>query len=83
MAAVRWRKKSVTTTESDAYRSAIEQWLLLCDLERDYLHAISNRDWIKAGRISEILHRHRTNCIELSYILLNSAAKGFQTKDIP
>lgn len=69
------RKKSPTTTESDAYRSALEQWLLLCELEHDYSEAVSERDWIKSGRISEMLHRHRTNCIELSYILLNSASK--------
>lgn len=68
-------RKSRTTPESDAYRAALNEWLLLCELEHDYFEALASRDWVKSSRISEILHTHRTNCIELSHILINSASK--------
>ena len=71
-----FKKKSHTTTENDAYRVAINEWLLLCELEYDYFEALASRNWIESGKIADILHTHRTNCIELSHILLNAESKS-------
>lgn len=68
-----WRKqRSATTAENNAYRTALGQWLMLCDLEYDYAKSIVDRDLVKSSRLADMLHLHRTNCIELSQILLNS-----------